>query len=446
MAKKEEPIIAPPLALQAGNGDQALEIQARQSGAMPHLLILLYDALAKRSEKVMLDFTREAMTCRYFIDGVWHNVQGRDRALGDAMLVILKTLAALNPADRRNRQSGEFKIEHTKTKAKFNGKITSQGVPTGERVLLEVRSKKAKNPTTLDEIGMRDKMQEKLKSYLNDESGLVLISAPQSGGFTTTWNVSLGASDRLMRDVIGLESEDKPETDVENIAIHPFGGGGGKPFTETLRSLMLKEPDALVVPEFPDGQAVDAICKAVNEQGKLGIAGVKAKDAVEALLRIVALKGSASEFAKSVRAVLNVRQVRKLNDTCKQPYQPPPQLLQRLGIPANAGVRAFYREWQPPPPDPEEAKKKPPPLPPGACELCKQVGPQCNGLGYLGRTGVFELLEITDPIRQAIVQKPNLDAIRQLARSGGHRSLQEEGVLLVAQGVTSLQELQRALK
>jgi type II secretory ATPase GspE/PulE/Tfp pilus assembly ATPase PilB-like protein len=176
------------------------------------------------------------------------------------------------------------------------------------------------------------------------------------------------------------------------------------------------------------------------------IAGVRAKDAVEALLRVLLLKASAPEFAEAVRAVLCVRLIRKLNDTCKQPYPPPPQLLQKLGIPPGR-VQALYREWQPPPPDPEEERRRRrKALPPGTCPLCELEGPQCHGIFYRGRTGIFELLEVNDDIRKALVKKPQLEVLRSIARKSGHRGLQEEGILLVARGVTSLNELQRVMK
>jgi len=180
------------------------------------------------------------------------------------------------------------------------------------------------------------------------------------------------------------------------------------------------------------------------------IAGVRAQDACEALLRVLLLKASAKDFAKAIRAVLSVRLVRKLNDTCKQPYTPPLQLLNKLGIPQGR-VKVLYKEWTPPPPPatPEEQKaerKRKAKLPPTACPLCEQEGPLCHGIGYRGRTGVFELLEVNDQIREALVKQPKLEVIRQLARAAGHRGLQEEGILLVAQGLTSLTELQRVLK
>jgi type II secretory ATPase GspE/PulE/Tfp pilus assembly ATPase PilB-like protein len=216
-----------------------------------------------------------------------------------------------------------------------------------------------------------------------------------------------------------------------------------------LPKLMLKQPDVLTVADLCSGATVDYLCKLANHpsEGKLVIAGVRATDAVEALLRVLLLKPSDPQgFAQAVRAVLSVRLVRRMNETCKQPYQPNPQLLAKLGIPPGR-VKVFYREWQPPPPEPEEdKKKKKKELPPNACPLCELEGSWCHGLGYRGRIGIFELLDVNEQMREALVKQPKLELLRKLARAAGHRGLQEEGILLVAQGITSLTELQRVLK
>lgn len=450
--KKKVEVVEPPIDLKGDSGaaaeDQQREIACRQSGAIVPTKELIYDSIARRADKVMLDYTKDAVSGRYMIDGVWHNVEPRDRVTGDAMLVALKCLAGMKPEERRARQEGKFQVEHELTKVKFNGTITSQGVQTGERVVIEIVPKKKRVFKTLDDIGMREAMQEKLREYLRGERGMVLISAPPGGGFTTTWNATLNSTDRLLRDFIGIEDESKPETWVENVNMEMFNAATGDTPDKMMKKLLLRQPDVLTLADLCNADTVNRMCGLANddEDGKLIVAGVRAKEAVEALLRVLLLKASPREFANAIRAVLNVRLVRKLNDTCKQPYQPPPQLLQKLGIPPGR-VKAFYREWQPPPPDPEEEKRrKKEGLPPGACPLCRQVGPQCGGIGYRDRTGIFELLEVTDQIREALVKQPKLDVLRKIARAGGHRGLQEEGILLVAQGVTSLTELQRVMK
>jgi type II secretory ATPase GspE/PulE/Tfp pilus assembly ATPase PilB-like protein len=428
--------------------NQQREIAARQIDALPLIKDLFYDAIVKNAEKTMLDYTRDAVAGSYLIDGVWHNIEARDRETGDAMLAVVKLLCGMNPEERRARQEGNFLVEHRITKAKFVGKVTSQGVKSGERVIVEIRPKKAKVFKTLDEIGMREQMQERLKEHMRAESGIVLIAAPPGGGFTTTWNVALKATDRYMRDFVGIEDKAHHETDVENINMTLFDGAEGVTPDKLMDRLMLTQPDVLTLADLCNAATVNRLCQLANapREGKLIIAGIRAKDAVEALLRVLLLKASAPDFAQAVRAVLCVRLIRRLSDTCKQPYPPPPQLLQKLGIPPGR-VQALYREWQPPPPDQEEEKKRRrKALPPNTCPLCELEGPQCHGTFYRGRTGIFELLEVNDSLREALVKKPQLEVLRTIARKSGHRGLQEEGILLVARGLTSLNELQRVMK
>jgi type II secretory ATPase GspE/PulE/Tfp pilus assembly ATPase PilB-like protein len=142
-------------------------------------------------------------------------------------------------------------------------------------------------------------------------------------------------------------------------------------------------------------------------------------------LRVLVLKVSAKDFAPVFTGAVNMRLVRKLCEECKQAYAPPPEVIKQLG----AKIEALYR---PPQPIPGE-KPKPP------CE-------KCAGVGYYGRTGIFEVLIADDAVRQTLVTNPKLDALRIAARKSGMRTLQEEGILLAAKGVTSLPELMRVLK
>jgi type II secretory ATPase GspE/PulE/Tfp pilus assembly ATPase PilB-like protein len=450
--KKKPMVVEPPLDLKGRGGtdaeNQQREITVRQAEAIVPTKELLYDALSKRVEKVVLDYTREAVAGRYLIDGLWHNIEPRDRESGDAILAVLKTLCGLNPQERRATQAGKFGVDHTVTRAKFLGELTSQGVKTGERVIIDLKPKKGKTLKTLGDLGMREQLQERVREHMKVHSGLVLISAPPGNGFTTLWNVVLNCTDRLLRDFSGLEDKDKHETTAENVNMTTFDGAAGETPERALHKLLLRQPDAVVVPDLCDGTTVNQLCEVATDpnEPKLIVAGVRAQDSCEALLRVLLLQADPALFAKAVTSVINTRLIRKLNDTCKQPYQPPPQLLAKLGIPPGR-VKVLYGEWTPPPPPtPEEAKKKKPPLPPGACPLCEKEGPHCFGLGYRERTGIFEVLEMNDQLREVLIKQPKLEVLRNVARATGNRSLQEEGLLLVIQGTTSLKELQRVLK
>lgn len=431
--------LGPPVNFKAAGKDQQQQqmnlIQARNSFAFPLLRELLADALTKRSDLILLDYTREAMAARFQVDGMWHNLPPRDRPSGDAMLVVLKKLADLNVNERRARQEGSFAIELMG--AKYDGTLTAQGVPTGERVTLKIAGKKT-GLDTLEALGMRPPMIEQLKSVLNGHDGaLVIVSGMPRDGLTTTWTAVQRAADRFMRDFIGLEDATKRTPHVENIEMVTFDPAKGETPEKMLRSMLLKQPEAFVVPDLVNGETAKIMCEQAADENHLVLTHLNARDPAEALLRVLALKPPADKFARAVKLVLFQRLVRRLCDACKQAYQPHPQLLQKLGIPPSE-VQSLFREWQPPPPEQLVDEKGQPIIPP----IC----PDCGGLGYRGRTAIFEMLVIDDKIRQALIKKPQLETLRQVAREAGNITLREEGILLVAKGATSLSELQRVLK
>jgi type II secretory ATPase GspE/PulE/Tfp pilus assembly ATPase PilB-like protein len=179
-----------------------------------------------------------------------------------------------------------------------------------------------------------------------------------------------------------------------------------------------------VVRNFVDAESAKVLMDEVADE-RLIITSIPARDAAEALLRLLQMKLPQKQFAEVVTGVLYQRLIRKLCPDCKVGYQPPPDVLKKLGIPSGK-VQQLFR-----PPKPEEIEKP--------CQTCQ-------GIGYVGRTGIFELLVVNDQMREILAKQPSVDLLRKAARADGQRSLQEEGILLVAKGVTSLPELQRVLK
>jgi type II secretory ATPase GspE/PulE/Tfp pilus assembly ATPase PilB-like protein len=339
----------------------------------------------------------------------------------------------LNVQDRRSKQEGTFGAEFSG--GKFNCEFVSQGVKTGERVLIKINPKKPKFGK-IEELGMRDKMRGLFKELMDTSPGMVLISAPKGGGLSATWDMSLTLADRLIRDFVCLEDKNAPDNEVINVNQHYYDKAASETPLTILPRLALKEPDVWVVPDPTSAEVLAELCKQVNEIERMAVTRVHASNAIEALLRLVSYKSPLPELAKALTGVLNVRLARRLCDQCKQPFQPPPQLLQRLGIPAGR-VQVLYQEYKPPAEPPVDEKGRPIEIP-----ICQK----CGGLGYCGRIGLFELLTLDDKIREALVKQPNLETLKRVAKASGHRSLQEEGILQVALGVTSVQELQRALK
>lgn len=388
---------------------------------------LLYDALNKRVGTVLLDYTQQAVGVKYQIDGVFHDAPGRDRASGDAMLNLLKTAAFLNPAERVKRQAGKFELKLDKSR--FQVKLTSQGTPTGERVLVQIDDG-APFKSRLDTIGMRQKMQDDLKELLNGKA-FVLVAAPPGRGMTTLLNAVATGVDRFVRSVVCVESAKTNEMRVENVILHRFDPDKGESPATVLPTVFRTYPDAYVMPDLVDAKTTELLCHEVTDEQRLVVAAIGAREASEALLRVLMLKVPMKTFVPVVSGVVCGKLVRKLCDDCKQAFAPPPQLLQQLRLPAGK-VQQLYRQYQPPPAEP--GKKPPPPC------------AKCNGIGYHGRTGIFELLVVNNDVRNVLAKSPTLEAVRQAAQKAGMHTMQEEAIALLVQGVTSLEEISRALK
>lgn len=404
--------------------NQSNLIRARQSEGFLHAKELLADAYGRRVDKVMLDYGAEKVDVRYQIDGVWHEADSQEKEPGELMLTVLKLLANLKPDQRRIRQEGVFRADFDNKK--IMTRIVTQGTKTGERVLWHL-ARPTETLKTLTDVGMRDKMQEQITEVLRQDSGIIVFCSLPSGGLSTGMSAALRTTDRFMNDFVAIYEKEEDELPVDNISVERYDKSTGPKPDKFLLSIMRKDPDAIVMPVIPDVETVTMMCQAAKN-GKLVITSVRAKDAIEALLRVLLLKVPAEEFVPVVKAVLNQRLVRKLCEACKVSYKPSPELLKKLGLPVGR-VDAFFK----PPERTEETRNE---------EVCKE----CDGIGYLGRTAAFELLIVTPELQEALLNQPKLEVLRQVARQGKHRSLQEEGILLVARGITSLAELQRALK
>jgi len=389
-------------------------------------------ALISRATHLLLDFSQAACAMRYQIDGQWEQLPPLPRDAGDAMLMAFKQVCQLNPADRRSAQTGKCDVKIQRDKYVLT--VQSQGIPTGERVLIKIEPEKIPF-STLADLGMRDTMIEQFRAALNSEGTSVVISCPKATGLSTTWQIAINAADRLVRDFQSVEPENDKEPEIININPCLYGGSTGLEPKELMRKIILKEPDVFLFPTIPDDASLLMGLEQVTKAQKQVIARMAASTAVEAAAKIAAqFPGSAKLFASTLKAVINQRIVRRLCERCKVGFQPPPALLQRLGVPAGR-ITVLYQPFVPPPIEQQvDANGKPAPIIP--CEACQ-------GRGYIGRVAIFELLQPGDQFRAALLKTQDVGQLSKVAKEEGHRSLQAEAVLTVARGLTSLDELKR---
>ena len=431
--KKSKHLDLPPIRfIAAGQTDEERHANLQlvlPSPGFPAAARLVADAILKRSDITVMDFTPQIVNVRYHIDGIWHNMPSMDRETGDYMMASLKQLAGLNYRERRARQEGSFKASYLNSTRPC--RLVSQGVKTGERIALY--NEVPKPPLdSLEQLGMKSTTRAKLLPILGQPSGMVLFAAMPGEGSTSLWRAGLSACDRFMRDYYVIEEASRVEEEVINVNSITYDQNKGEdPFTP-MPKLLLKEPNAIAFADVHSGKIIDEMCN-LSMNGILIIARINAKHAINALLRLMVYKPNVEKLASQLNAVVTMRLVRKLCENCRVAYVPHPTMLTKLGLPVGS-VRHMYKAFEFQPgmvgDDGQEI------------EVCTH----CHGIGYRDQTGIFELLEMTDPIRQAMIETPRMDRLAAAAKAARHVSFRDMGIVAVASGITSLDEVQRVLK
>lgn len=394
---------------------------------------LIDQCLARRADFALLDYSKDHVALRFQIDGSWHPLPAMDRFSGDAVLATLKYLAGLNPADRRSRQTGQFRV--ILPHVKCNLEVASHGTPTGERVQLKFR-RDVKHRMSIHQLGMWPEMSTELAKHL-DSKGLVIISALPGQGLSATWQAVLEHTDRVTRDCVALIDLKESETEVENIAVHHFDAEISQSPASIMRRILLAQPDCLVVPDVVNSESLDLLTHEVVKHNRAVITRMHAKSAADALLRMYSMSKDRKQFVEAMSAATNQRLLRRLCDACKTQVQVQPKMIQQLGGDPRQ-QKTLYTQFRLPPPEQRvDAKGRPLEIPP--CEVC-------GGIGYIGRIAAFDAIFVTDSVRQALIKQPTAEAIEQAARAEGKQALLTQAYKLVLHGITTFQEVQRVMK
>jgi len=419
----------PPITLQARGAPSAeegqkREIAVRQSQGQAHVRDLILKSIGHRASGIMLDYSADAVAVKFLVDGVWLDGEPLQRVVGDPVLASLKLLCGLRPDDRRTRQVGTFTAVEDATKKKFLAKFTSQGTKTGERALIQYDDPSIKK-RRLPDYSLRPKVLEDLQNTLTAKKGLFVVSAAPGVGLTSLTTACLAAIDRYTRSVMSVEDKQSPDVEVENVQITTYDSLEQESPMTKLPGVIRQFPDVIFVPEMVNVETATFLCEEAVSDDRLIVTTSRARDAVEGLLQpAITTKVPLKKYAAAVSGSIAQKLVRKLCDTCKEAYPPQPQILQKLGIPADK-VSAFYR----PPTEPQK-------------EVCKN----CAGLGYKDQVAMVELLVVDDLIRQTMIREPRVESIRAAARKQGMKTFEDEGLMLVVKGITSVAELSRVLK
>ncbi len=401
----------------AGKEDPTRVSQAEESRSYMAAKELVYDAVLRRATDIHLEPTTEQLSVRYRIDGILHAAEPFDRATGDAVVNVFKVLSAMDISEKRKPQDGSFGAKLQGRDLDF--RVATSGSKAGEKLVMRILDNSS-GITKLDELGMRPKLVEQVRAMVTQPHGMFLCCGPTGAGKSTTLYASLREIDRYQRNIITVE--DPIEYQLDNVTQMEVNTKAGQTFAAMLRSILRQDPDVIMIGEIRDQETASIACQAANT-GHMVFSTVHSNDAITALFRLLDLGVEPHMIASALSGVMAQRLVRNLCEVCKEPYKPKPEFLKKANIPADK-VDVFYRR----PENPE------------------QVCPQCGGTGYFGRTGIYELLILTEPMKELIRENPSINKLKAEARKNGMIYLQEDGLRQVIQGRTSIEELLRVVK
>jgi general secretion pathway protein E len=281
----------------------------------------------------------------------------------------------------------------------------------------------------VNEVGFTKPQLTEVEKLVERLDGLVLVTGPKESGVSSLLYAMLRSHDAFMRNIHTMET--LKLMDVENVTQHVHDSKGGQvSFGRALQSVLRTDPDIVMVADCLDSETA-SLCADYALQKKMYL-GMRATNTFEGLRKYMQLVGDNQLVARGLQIVTCCRLVRKLCTNCRKGYRPDLALLKKANLPTDQN-RPFYR-----PPNREEL------------EVDKQgnpiICPVCQGSGYLGRTGIYEVLVVDDALRGLVSQGAPLQAIKAQARKGKMPYLQEVGLQKVMEGLTSINEVLRVTR
>ncbi len=373
---------------------------------------LLTQAARENASDIHIEPYERQSVVRFRLDGVLHDVVSPNRALHAAMVSRIKIMAGLDIAEKRLPQDGRITVRIAGRG--MDVRVSTLPASHGERVVLRLLDK---DPTRLDlsKLGMADDTLARVDTLIRQPHGILLVTGPTGSGKTTTLYAALSRLDARQQNIMTVE--DPVEYDLAGIGQIQVNPRIDLDFAKALRAILRQDPDVVMIGEIRDAETAQIAVQA-SLTGHLVLATLHTNDAVSAITRLADMGIEPFLLSSSLLGVVAQRLVRRLCPHCKTPH-------------TAAVDEAFLPKTMP---------------------LWQAVGcPHCAHTGYLGRLGIYELLEVDDPIRQLIHHGGNDNALRDEARrpergSRQLRLLREDGLRCLESGETSLEELLRVTR
>ncbi len=394
-----------------GDVDNLVEL-AQEPEIIKIVNLVLLEAVQKKASDIHFEVYEEDFRIRLRLDGVLHEVVSPPKALSLALVSRVKVMSNMDIGERRLPQ--DARIELKIGDADVDVRVGTLPTLFGECVTLRILDRTTVQ-IGLDKLGLSEGMQADIKNVIHKSNGLFLVTGPTGCGKTTTLYACMQELNKVTDKLISCE--DPVELQIDNIMQVQIREEVGLTFGTALRSILRQDPDIVMVGEVRDLETAN-MCIEASLTGHLVLSSVHTNNTVETITRLLDMEVESFLITSSLEGILAQRLVRKICRDCRLPFRPDPDEAAKLGLP---------KSWL------EDEKFK----------LYRAKGcPACDYIGYRGRTGVYELLQVNDEIREMILGHAMTHEMRKYARKElGMLTLREEALIKAYQGVTSADEV-----
>ncbi len=383
---------------------------------------MVTEALERRAEVLRLDVKGEKGQVALSVDGMPYAGSRMSKQQATAVTQMMKVLAGLDAKLKGKHQIGGVKAEFQEIKYELTTDVAPQ--PDGtERLTIRIRNMKHKLDTPQD-LGFSDATRAQIRELTSRRHGLIIVAGPAGSGVTTTLFAVVRGIDVYLYSIYTMM---EPGT-RELINVKVFQPNEGDDIETTIMRMMREEADVVVAKPIRDA---DTTKQLLNLADRICIMGeVAAKDAASGICQVAEWSEDRQKASEVIDAAYSQKLIRLLCTSCREAFRPNPKLLEKVGLPPE--TKTLYRKGEPLV-DEKTGEEDPP------CE-------KCNGTGYFGRMAMLEVIIVSDAIRKMIAEGATADQIKATARSEGCLTFHKDGLRLVAEGKTSLEELQRVFK
>ena len=407
---------------EGGDGEAGLSlenmVESREVSPMIRLVdSIIFAALERRASDIHIESRDNAVAVKYRIDGVLQPALAPlAREHQSTLITRIKVMAELDIAERRVPQDGRFRVRYRGRPIDF--RVSIMPSINGEDAVLRILDKESLSEKfrslRLDILGHSERELKRLRRFIREPYGMVLVTGPTGSGKTTTLYAALSEIKSEEDKIITIE--DPVEYQIRGITQIPVNEKKGLTFARGLRSILRHDPDKIMVGEIRDNETAQiAIQSALT--GHLVFTTVHANNVVDVLGRFLNMGVEAYNFVSALNCILAQRLIRLVCESCKRPIPAPLEMFEESGLDASAWRDVVFYEG-------------------AGCQTCNQTG-------FRGRTAIGELLALSDRIRQLILDKRPSSEIRRAAHEEGMITLRESALERLRLGVTTLKEINK---